>query len=55
MLVDRMSRTMRERKESLSQEVESIFDRSQMDAQRWIADAICSAILGKAMPVQFLL
>ena len=36
MLVDCMSRTVREGKASISQEVESIFDRLQMDAQRWM-------------------
>ncbi|MFN9602289.1 MAG: hypothetical protein ACK6A7_02435, partial [Planctomycetota bacterium] len=34
MLVDCMSRTVREGKASISQEVESIFDRLQMDTQR---------------------
>jgi hypothetical protein len=36
MLVDCMSRTVREGKAFVSQEVESIFDRLQMDAQRWM-------------------
>ncbi len=36
MLVDCMSRTVREGKACISQEVESIFDRLQMDAQRWM-------------------
>lgn len=34
MLVDRVSRTVREGKGPLSQEGESIFDRMQMDSQR---------------------
>jgi len=36
MLVDCMSRTVREGKANLTQDIQSIFDRLEMDAQRWL-------------------